>query len=247
MPDAAVTIAGWLSVSAGSTTASVGRSARVADPGLHLQRQHVEHADRGALRAGAGRGRDRDQRQQRLGRRQRLPDRRVDVVHQLAGVGGQQVDRLRGVDRRAAADGQDRVERARRRGRTRWPPRATRRSARRARRRTSSPRCPRAATCSAIRAGCPVAATPGSVTSSTRRAPYDARSWPTSAGRAGAELERRSGVGEDGLAHSANITAGSARTIRAVKRGASIALCALDRAGGSHRAAVRRGVVCPDA
>ena len=33
-----------------------------------------------------------------------LPTGRVDVVHQLAGVGQQQVDRLGGVDRRAAAD-----------------------------------------------------------------------------------------------------------------------------------------------
>ena len=31
-------------------------------------------------------------------------DRSVDVVHQLAGVGGEQVDRLGGVDRRPAAD-----------------------------------------------------------------------------------------------------------------------------------------------
>ena len=40
---------------------------------------------------------------------------------------------------------------------------------------------PRAAICSAIRAGCPVAATPASVTSSTRCTPQVARSWPTSA------------------------------------------------------------------
>ena len=40
---------------------------------------------------------------------------------------------------------------------------------------------PAAVIASATRAGCPVAATPGSVTSSTRRAPNAARSWPTSA------------------------------------------------------------------
>src|SRR3712207_8452272 len=37
-------------------------------------------------------------------------DRCVDVVHGLAGVGEQQVHRLRGVDRRSSPDGEDRVE-----------------------------------------------------------------------------------------------------------------------------------------
>ena len=107
MPAAAVTPAGWVRVSAGSTTASVGRSRAWLMPGLDLQRQHVQHADRGALRAGAGRGGHGDQRLERVDRRPAPADRRVDVVHQLAGVGGQQVDRLGGVDARAAADGDE--------------------------------------------------------------------------------------------------------------------------------------------
>ncbi len=42
--------------------------------------------------------------------------------------------------------------------------------------------------CSAIRVGWPVSMTPASVTSSTRRAPNAARSWPTSADAPGPNL-----------------------------------------------------------
>ena len=112
MPAAAVTIAGWVAVRLGSTTARVGRSRGWLIPVFTFSDEHVEHADGGALAAGAGGGGHGDERQQRVDRRGGLPDRRVDVVHQLAGVGQQQVDRLAGVDRRAAADRDHRVERA---------------------------------------------------------------------------------------------------------------------------------------
>jgi hypothetical protein len=81
----------------------------VADPGLDVLLQHVEDADGGALGPGARRGRDRDERAQRLGRRPPLADGRVDVVHQLARVGEQQVHRLGGVDGGPAADGHEGV------------------------------------------------------------------------------------------------------------------------------------------
>ena len=117
-----------------------------------------------------------------------LPTGRVDVVHQLARVGGQQVDRLGGVDRGAAADREDRVERP---GVAGELDRLVQRLVGRLDvhavvRRDARARAP--ATCSAIRAGCPVAATPGSVTSSTRRAPSRARSWPISAAAPGPNL-----------------------------------------------------------
>ena len=176
MPAAAVTIAGWLSVRSGSTTAEVGRSRGWLMPVFTCCGEDVEDADRGALAAGPGRGGHGDQRQQRLGRRSAAADRRVDVVEQLAGVGGEQVDRLGGVDRRPAADRDDRVERA-----------GVARRRRSRRRNDSSVGSTRASSYvvtaspwsliwSAIRPGCPVAATPASVTSSTRRAPVAARS-----------------------------------------------------------------------
>ncbi len=65
MPALAVTPAGWVTVSRGSTTASVGPEADVADAGLDLEGQDVEHADRRALGTGARRRRHRDEWQQR--------------------------------------------------------------------------------------------------------------------------------------------------------------------------------------
>ena len=112
MPAAAVTMAGWVSVSVGSTTASVGRrrgwlipvltcsdsTSRTQMVVLSLPVPVVV----GTATSGSS----------ALTGATRLADRRVDVVHQLAGVGQQQVDRLGGVDRGAAADRDDGVERA---------------------------------------------------------------------------------------------------------------------------------------
>ncbi len=111
-----MTPGGWVNVRSGSMTARVGPQPGVADPGLDLQRQHVHHADGRALGAGARRGGDGDERLQRLRRRLALADRHVDVVHQLTGVGGEQVDRLAGVDARPAADRDEGVPRAGRAG-----------------------------------------------------------------------------------------------------------------------------------
>jgi hypothetical protein len=105
IPLAAVTPAGWDIVSRGSTTASV------ADAALHVLVEDVEHADGGALAAGAGRGRHREQRGERLLRRAALAHRGVHVVEDVAGVGAEQVDGLGGVDRGAAADRDERVPR----------------------------------------------------------------------------------------------------------------------------------------
>ncbi len=87
-----------------------GPQGGVADAGLDVLVEDVEHAHRRRLAARAGGGRHGEQRQQRRGRRASAAHRGVDVVHELAGVGGEQVDGLAGVDRRAAADGEDRVE-----------------------------------------------------------------------------------------------------------------------------------------
>jgi len=84
----------------------------MADAGLDLVAEHVEHADRGALAASARRGRDRDHRGQSVDRRSPAPDGEVDVVHEVAGVGGQEVDGFGGVDAGAASDRDDGVERA---------------------------------------------------------------------------------------------------------------------------------------
>ena len=89
---------------------------RVRDAGLDVLVQDVEHADRGALAAGAGGGRDGHEREQRVGGGLGAPDRGVDVVHQVAIVGDQQVHRLCGVDAAATADRHDRVERTFRTG-----------------------------------------------------------------------------------------------------------------------------------
>src|SRR5919112_633685 len=80
-------------------------STPVADTGLDLLGEHVEHADGGALGARPGGGGHGHQRVERLGGRFAPADGLVDVVHQLAGVGGEQVDRLGGVDAGAAAHG----------------------------------------------------------------------------------------------------------------------------------------------
>ena len=68
MPHAAVTPAGWLIVSRGSTTASVGRSRGWLMPLFTCCVEHVQHADGGALAAGAGGGRHGDQRRERVAR-----------------------------------------------------------------------------------------------------------------------------------------------------------------------------------
>ena len=83
---------------------------RVRDAGLHVLVDDVEHADGGALAAGPrGRGHGHEW-QERLARGTALPDRRVDVVHQLAVVREQERDGLGGVDAAAAADRQDGVD-----------------------------------------------------------------------------------------------------------------------------------------
>ena len=116
----------------------------VGDAGLRVQPLSVEDADAGRLAAGAGRRRNRDQRLQRTRHRQALADRRVHVVEEIGGrIGRVEVDRLGGVDRRAAADGDERVVTAAR-ARTRSRRETTRRSARRARdrrARTATPFC----------------------------------------------------------------------------------------------------------
>ena len=73
---------------------------------------------------------------------------------------------------------------------------------------------PRSATWAAIRAGCPVAATPGSVTSSTRGrladGPDQLLQVVADLGRrAAAELQTRGCVGEDGLVTPATVTIGA--------------------------------------
>src|SRR3954451_19389993 len=81
----------------------------MADPALDLLREHVEHAHRRALAAGAGGRRDGDERREGVYRRGPLSNRGVDVVEHLARVAVQQVDRLGGVDRRPTADRHERV------------------------------------------------------------------------------------------------------------------------------------------
>ena len=86
----------------------------VGDAGLRLQLLVVEDGHAGRLAAGPRRRRNRDQRLQRTGHRQPLADRRVHVVEKIGRrIGGVEIDRLRRVDHRAAADGDERVERPR--------------------------------------------------------------------------------------------------------------------------------------
>ena len=78
----------------------------------------MRHAGRFA--AGAGGRRNRHQRLQRPGHRQALADRRVHVVEKIRGrIRRVEVHGLGGVDGRAAADGDERVERPRARERDR--------------------------------------------------------------------------------------------------------------------------------
>ena len=111
IPAAEVTPAGWVSVSAGSTTASVGRSRAWLMPvftfcaSTSRTQIVVDSAPVPVVVGTATSGLS------ALLRRPRLADRGVDVVHQLAVVGGEQVDRLRGVDRGPAADRDERVPR----------------------------------------------------------------------------------------------------------------------------------------
>src|SRR5680860_394825 len=76
----------------------------MADPGLDLERQHIEHADGGALTTRTRGGGYGDQRTQSVDRRDAPAHRDVDVVHQFTWVRGQQVDRLGRIDRRPAPD-----------------------------------------------------------------------------------------------------------------------------------------------
>ena len=82
----------------------------VRDAGLHAPVRDVQHRDRGRLAPGPRRGRDREVRQQRTGGLHAAADRRVDVVHHRRGVRDDQVRDLGGVDRRAAADGDEAVD-----------------------------------------------------------------------------------------------------------------------------------------
>ena len=76
----------------------------------------VEDRDRRGLRPRAGGRRDGEQRHERARRLAAAADRRVDVVDDLAAVGGDEVGDLRGVEARAAADAHEAVEAARDRG-----------------------------------------------------------------------------------------------------------------------------------
>ena len=169
---AAVTPAGWVRVRSGSTTASVGRSRAWLMPVLTFSASTSSTQIVVLSDAGPGGGGHGDQRLERLARRRAPSDRGVDVVHQLAGVGGEQVDRLGGVDARPTADGDEGVPRARCArvvdrlleagvGRLDVHPVVD-----------AGPRCRTGRIWSATRCGWPVAATPGSVTTSTRRTPY---------------------------------------------------------------------------
>ena len=86
-----------------------GTQVAVRDPRLELQLRDVEHRHRRGLRAGARRRRDRQVRLERRGRLAALADRRVDVVHHRRRVRDDQVGDLGGVDRGAAADGDEPV------------------------------------------------------------------------------------------------------------------------------------------
>ena len=81
----------------------------VRDPGLDAQRGDVEHGHGRRLRARPGRRRDREMRPQRRGRPAAPADRRIDVVDHGRRVRDDQVRDLGGVDRRAAADGDEPV------------------------------------------------------------------------------------------------------------------------------------------
>ncbi len=85
----------------------------VGDAGLRAEFLVVENRDAGRLASGPRGRRNREQRFQRPGHRQPLADRRVHVVEKVGRrIGGVEIDGLRGVDHRAAADGDDRIERS---------------------------------------------------------------------------------------------------------------------------------------
>ena len=81
-------------------------------PVLACSRVQIEDADAGRLAARARGGRNGDQRLERPGDRQALADRRVDVVEKIGRrIRRVEIGRLGGVDRAAAADGDERVAR----------------------------------------------------------------------------------------------------------------------------------------
>ncbi|GBD16592.1 hypothetical protein HRbin26_01490 [bacterium HR26] len=86
-----------------------GADIAVGDAGLHLELQEIEHDDSRRLAAGTGRRRESDVRLQRTRYRLSLADRLVDVVHQLARMGGKEVHRLGGVDGAAPAQRDERL------------------------------------------------------------------------------------------------------------------------------------------
>ena len=135
---------------------------------------------------------------QRAGRLAALADRRVDVVHDRRRVGDDQVGDLRGVDRRAAADGDEAVDAGLERE-VGGVPGASRASARRGRGRRRRPRCPRASIASRDAVG--VAGGGDARVGHEQRAP-DAEPLELPARvrrRARAELDRRGLEREDGL------------------------------------------------
>ena len=157
-------------------------------PVLAWRRVKSKIADAGRFAAGAGGRRNRDQRLERPGHRQALANRRVHVVEEVRRrIRRVEVDRLGGVDRRAAADGDERVERTLR-ARTRWRRGRTRRSARRARDRRGRTRCRCSSSDSAPSAPGRAVSTVGSVTTSTRGRP-----GPPDRSRLRASRPRRSG------------------------------------------------------
>ena len=83
---------------------------RVADAGLELEGEDVEHAHRGRFGPSARRRGDRDQGLECVHGRAAQADRPVQVVGQVAGVGRQQVHDLGGIDDRAAPDGHEAIE-----------------------------------------------------------------------------------------------------------------------------------------
>ena len=152
----------------------------IRDAGLRVHPAQIENAHAGRFAAGAGRRRNRDQRLERTRDRQALADRRIHVVEKVRGrIRRVEVDGLRGVDRRSAADGDERVV-IRRRARSRSRRGTTRRSARRERgRRARTGSCWPRANRSPSAPAAAIAAV-GSVTTSTFFAPSSARSMPTS-------------------------------------------------------------------
>src|SRR5450631_3167541 len=102
----------WLSTSNPVDATTCAGSVRVASgsPGFGPHGNQVDDRDPGALAAGSARRRARNVRLKRTRHGPSVPNRRVDLRHEVGGVGGVEIRRLGRVDRRTAADGNVPVE-----------------------------------------------------------------------------------------------------------------------------------------